>query len=185
MQFPDRGGPVNPPIPVPGLPWVPSYAWINTDKLNITQWRGYPVVIDVWNIQCPNCIKTLPWLRHVEERYAPQGLKFIGIHTPEFPEDHDVARVRAEIEALGIDTPVMMDNQYDYWRALGNRYWPTLYFVDRLGQIRYRKVGQLLKDSPEALETEKWIEELLSEPAINGSPEQAPSHKGESGDGCC
>lgn len=162
-MLPDRGGSLATPIPMPDVPWVPDYAWINTPPIKLGAWRGSPYLVDVWNIQCKNCILSLPWLHELEARYGPRGLKFLGVHTPEFPEDGDVDRVHAEVKRLGVTTPVVMDNRYDFWRALGNRFWPTFYLVDRLGQIRYKFVGQLQPAWAEAGKVEGWIEELLAE----------------------
>lgn len=159
----DRGGPIVPPITLPSVPWVPDYAWINTPPINIADWRGSPILVDVWNIQCHNCILSLPWMHSLEERYGQRGLKFLGVHTPEFPEDGDADRVRAEVARLGVTTPVVMDNRYDFWRALGTQFWPTLYLADHLGQIRFKKVGQIRPDWGDAKEFEGWIDLLLGE----------------------
>lgn len=162
-MLPDRGGPVEPPVRLPDVPWVPDYAWINTPPLKLGAWRGSVVLIDVWNIQCKNCLLSLPFVHEIEAEYGPRGLKLLGVHTPEFPEDGDVDRVHEEVKRLGVTSPVVMDNQYDFWRSLGNRYWPTYYLADKLGNIRYKKVGQLQAAWPEAREFRQWIEELLAE----------------------
>ncbi len=153
----------SPPQPMPGIPWVPDWAWINTAPFKLAQWRGHPVLVDVWNLQCHNCLQSQPWIREVEERYGPRGLKLLGIHTPEHPEDRDVNRVRAAVEAHGIRRPVVLDNGNDFWNSLGNRFWPTFYFVDRLGQMRYRHIGRVASGWPEARQAEAWLEELLGE----------------------
>ena len=85
------------------------------------------------------------------------------MHTPEFPEDGDTDRVHDEVKRLGVTSPVVMDNRYDFWRSLGNRYWPTYYLADKLGWIRFRKVGQLQSGWPDAVEMRGWIETLLAE----------------------
>lgn len=124
------------------------------------------MLIDVWNIQCSHCLRSLPWLKDAALRYGPRGLKVLGIHTPESPDDHDPKRVHQEVERLGVTEPVVMDNQYDYWRSLGNRFWPTFYLADRLGQLRYRQVGRVEPESAEAQRMEAWIEALLDEPQV-------------------
>ena len=154
---------VEPPMQLPPLAWVPDYAWINTEPLKLGAWRGSPILVEVWNIQCPHCLRSLPWLGAMHARYGPQGVKFLGIHTPEHPEDHDAKRVHEAVARLDVRTPVVMDNQYDYWRALGNRYWPTFYFVDRLGLIRYQHVGGVTPGSAEAQVAEDRLRELLSD----------------------
>ncbi len=55
----------------------------------------------------------------------------------------------------------MIDNNFSYWRALNNRYWPSYYLVNQQGQIVYNHVGETLEGSHRALKLEKKIQELL------------------------
>jgi hypothetical protein len=42
----------------------------------------------------------------------------------------------------GLEYPVGLDNDFVAWNAYGNRYWPTMYLIDRAGQIRYTQIGE-------------------------------------------
>jgi hypothetical protein len=42
----------------------------------------------------------------------------------------------------GLEYPVGLDNDFVAWNAYGNRYWPTMYLIDRAGQIRYQQIGE-------------------------------------------
>jgi hypothetical protein len=53
---------------------------------------------------------------------------------------------------------VAEDNRGGTWRAYHNRYWPTLYLIDKRGHIRYVHIGEGAYD-----ETEKNIQALLAE----------------------
>jgi hypothetical protein len=57
----------------------------------------------------------------------------------------------------------MLDNDYSYWNALGNQYWPAFYLVDRKGRIRALYVGETHPGEDKALEIEKAIDRLLDE----------------------
>ncbi len=46
------------------------------------------------------------------------------------------------IRRLGVEYPVVMDNDYRIWRAYRNRYWPAAYYVDHTGRIRYHHFGE-------------------------------------------
>jgi hypothetical protein len=59
--------------------------------------------------------------------------------------------------------PVMMDNEYSYWKALANQYWPTFYIVDKQGYIRARFVGETHSSSVRANQIEASIKQLLHE----------------------
>ena len=49
------------------------------------------VLIDFWTYTCINCIRTLPYVRVWNEKYADHGLVILGVHTPEFKfeEEYD------------------------------------------------------------------------------------------------
>ena len=57
----------------------------------------------------------------------------------------------------------MMDNNFSYWKAMNNRYWPTFYLVDKQGQIRARFIGETHKGDANAVAIEKTIKMLLAE----------------------
>ena len=43
---------------------------------------------------------------------------------------------------MNVPYPVAIDNDFATWQAFGNRYWPTLYFVDKAGRIRHVHIGE-------------------------------------------
>ncbi len=131
------------PPAAPELPKLPATAWLNSAPLTLEALRGRPVLIEFWTFGCSNCRNTLPWLKRIHERYAPQGLAIIAIHSPEFDRERDPAAVAAAVRKLGIDYPVLIDNDFQYWQALGNRYWPAFYLIDSDGRIVATRIGEL------------------------------------------
>ena len=57
----------------------------------------------------------------------------------------------------------MMDNDYAYWRALGNQYWPSFYLVDKKGVIAARVIGEVHNGDRNASQIETMIERLLGD----------------------
>jgi hypothetical protein len=80
----------------------------------------------------------------------------IGVHTPEFSFEHQIAGIRRAIEEREIDYPVVVDNGYEIWSAFANHYWPALYFVDKDGVIRDHHFGEGRYE-----QSERVIQELL------------------------
>jgi hypothetical protein len=66
----------------------------------------------------------------------------IGVHTPEFPFEHNADHVRRAIQEMRVGYPVAIDNDYAVWSAFGNHYWPSLYFADAQGHIRHHYFGE-------------------------------------------
>lgn len=84
----------------------------------------------------------VPSLRDWHERYGPQGLVIIAVHSPEFFWEKDPDRVRGKVADLKIRYPVALDNDFSNWKRYGNRYWPTRYLVDKRGRIRAKYIGE-------------------------------------------
>ncbi|HEV2236104.1 MAG TPA: redoxin family protein [Ktedonobacterales bacterium] len=133
-------------------------AWLNSQPLTIDQLRGKVVAIDFWTYTCINWLRTLPYLRAWAERYHAHGLVVIGVHTPEFPFEHDTENVRRAVQEMRVMYPVAIDNDYAIWDAFNNHYWPALYLVDAQGRIRYHQFGEGDFD-----EAEEVIQRLLAE----------------------
>ena len=82
----------------------------------------------------------------------------IGNHYPEFSFEHDLENLKDAIRRLDIPYAVAQDNQGLTWRAYNNRYWPTLYLIDKKGRIRFVHIGEGGYGEIEAV-----IQELLAE----------------------
>lgn len=135
--------------------------------------EGKTVLIDFWTYTCINCIRTLPHVEALYERYAEQGLVVIGVHTPEFPFEREESNVRDAVQSNGLTYPVVQDNDYGTWNAFGNQYWPAKYLIDPNGNVRYVHFGEGDYD-----ETEDAVRSLLAE--TNGDlGDRAPDVKAQ------
>lgn len=124
--------------------------WFNSAPLSMQSLRGKVVLVEFWTRECINCVHVLPHTKALYERYAGDGLVVVGVHTPEYDEEHDANALNDAIGALDIKYPVAMDNDYRIWNAYGNRFWPAIYLIDRDGHVVYRHVGEGDYDRTEA-----------------------------------
>ncbi len=76
------------------------------------------------------------------ERFESQGLVVIGVHSPEFPWERPLDKVKSACRELGVSYPVAIDNGFDTWNRYGTRYWPTLHLIDKRGIVRYTRFGE-------------------------------------------
>ena len=147
-------------LPVEGE--LPSFGgatgWLNSPPLTPAGLRGKVVLAGFWTYTCVNWLRQLPYLRAWAGKYSGQGLVVIGVHTPEFPFEHNLDNVRRAVQEMKIDYPVAVDNDYAVWRAFDNSYWPALYFADAQGQIRHHHFGE-----GEYQQSEMVIQQLLAE----------------------
>lgn len=140
-------------------------AWLNSAPIGPDQLRGKVVVIDFWTYSCINCLRTIPHVRALADRYRDKGLVVIGVHTPEFAFERDLGNVRKAVRDLGVTWPVAVDNDRAIWRAFSNQYWPAQYFIDARGVVRGSHFGE-----GEEEKTEKLIQGLLAEAGARGVP---------------
>lgn len=159
---PANGGWLENPRPLPAFTGQAA-DWINSEPLTVEQLRGKVLLLDFWTFDCWNCYRSFPWLRDLEQRLATEGLQVIGIHTPEFEHEKKRDNVVAKIEEFSLPHPVMMDNNFTYWKALKNRFWPTFYLVDKQGQIRASFIGETHKGDANARQIEAAVKQLLEE----------------------
>ncbi len=90
--------------------------------------------------------------------YKDDGLVVIGNHYPEFSYEKDLDNLKQSVIDLNIPYPVAQDNDRVTWAAYNNRYWPTLYLIDKRGHIRYTHIGE-----GAYAETEAAVQALLAE----------------------
>jgi thiol-disulfide isomerase/thioredoxin len=132
--------------------------WLNSPPLSPAGLRGQVVLVDFWTYTCINWLRTLPYLRAWSQKYRDQGLVVIGVHSPEFAFEKDLANVRLAVRDLHIEYPVAVDSEHAIWGTFENQYWPALYFIDAEGNIRRHQFGE--GDYEEA---ERTIQQLLME----------------------
>jgi thiol-disulfide isomerase/thioredoxin len=147
-------------LPVEGR--LPSFGgatgWLNSPPLTADGLRGQVVLVNFWTYTCINWLRQLPYVRAWAGKYSGQGLVVIGVHTPEFPFEHDIENVRRAVKDMGIGYPVAIDNDYAVWSAFSNHYWPALYFADAQGRIRHHYFGE-----GEYQQSEMVIQQLLAD----------------------
>jgi cytochrome c biogenesis protein CcdA/thiol-disulfide isomerase/thioredoxin len=143
------------------VPGASATAGGTAPALTMADLRGKVVVVDFWTYSCVNCVRTIPYLKAWYDAYKDKGLVIVGVHTPEFEFEKNPANVARAIKELGVDWPVVQDNNYVQWNAYSNMYWPAHYFIDARGRVRYFHFGE-----GEYATSERVIQELLAETGV-------------------
>jgi len=117
-------------------------AWVNSPPLTLTQLRGKVVWIDFWTYSCINCIRTLPDVRQFYARYHQAGLEIVGVHSPEFSFEKNLANINAAVKRYRLPYPIAVDNEMSTWTAYLNNSWPHVYLIDRNGKIAFDLSGE-------------------------------------------
>jgi mannose-6-phosphate isomerase-like protein (cupin superfamily) len=131
-------------------------AWVNVAMLRMDQQRGHPVLVEFWDFCRVQSLRTLPYLQAWHERYAEAGLRVVSVHCPGFEPSRDQVAVRAAVARLGIEHPVLIDDEFKLWRDYDVEGWPSRYLWNgelRLHEFHFGEGGYA--------ETERAIQELL------------------------
>ena len=135
--------------------------WINTEPLETSDLRGKVVLVDFWTYSCINCIRTFPYVQGWHEKYKDDGFILLGVHSPEFEFEKELANVQAAAEKHGLTYPIAIDNDHRTWNSFKNRFWPAHYLMDVDGNIRYVHFGE-----GKYAETDAAIHNLLVEAGL-------------------
>jgi methionine-S-sulfoxide reductase len=164
MSAQGASGPSKTEGPLP--PLTGATGWLNSKPLSPESLRGKVVVVDFWAYSCINCLRTMPYVNAWYRHYKNSGLVVLGVHSPEFAFEKDVANVRAAVEKFDLQYPIALDNNLSIWKAFNNKFWPAHYFVDAKGQIRGHHFGE-----GKYAKSEREIRRLLTEAGAKNLPE--------------
>lgn len=150
--------------------FVNPSGFINAQPFTLGSLIGKKVIlVDFWTYSCINCVRTIPYLNSWYDKYRDKGLEIVGVHTPEFEFEKDIANVRAAVKKFGIRYPVVLDNDYGTWQAYDNQYWPHEYLIDIDGYIVHDHIGEGDYDK-----TELAIQKALNEHGAIATPSGVP-----------
>jgi cytochrome c biogenesis protein CcmG, thiol:disulfide interchange protein DsbE len=132
-----------------------------TGTLALAEQKGKVVLVDLWATWCAPCIKELPHLQALAEKFGPEDFLMLGIVL----ESGDAAEVQQFITDKEIRYPQVLGEEgtkESFGPFLG---YPTKYLIDRDGRVVKRyfgMVGDELASDVESLIQTGSIEETAS-----------------------
>jgi peroxiredoxin len=143
---------------------APEYAAprLGGGTVSLADLRGEPVLLNIWATWCHPCREEMPDLQALSERYAPEGLRVLGVSIDQ-PGSEEA--IRAFLGEVGVDFTILLDPRdlvSRRFQALGV---PETYLIDPGGVIRKRWIGRFEPLAPETIEA---VEAVLAREA--GSP---------------
>ena len=107
--------------------------------INLTDFRGAPLVINFWATWCAPCVKEMPEFRAAAAEL--DGIvAFLGVDVEDAPPNAEPF-----VEQLKIDYPLAIDPHREFHREVGNFGMPTTLLVDADGIVHYRHTGPLTR----------------------------------------
>lgn len=127
--------------------------------VDLADFRGEVVVLNVWYATCPPCRAEAPDLAAISSETASDGVQFVGVNTRD-----DAATAQAFQRTFAIGYPSIIDTSGEAVLALRGQVppqaVPTTLVVDRQGRIAARILG-----TADAGTLRTLIEDAVAEPA--------------------
>lgn len=121
---------------------------LDGDTVSLAGLRGNVVVVNLWATWCVPCVRELPSLERLQERYEDDGLRVLAVNVDRFPADRAAAEIARFMDAHGIDLTVLVDPQGRAEDVFGSIGLPTTIVVGRDGSLVYRRLGEGRWDIP-------------------------------------
>jgi peroxiredoxin len=128
------------PPPLPPL----TLSFTDGRQTSLADFRGRPLVLDFWSVDCPICLADMPALAALLPEIEARGARLIGVNIPQDPPP----AIMAAAATLAPPWPLALDPRGELAAAVGGIVGtPTLIILDREGRVHQRLVGELDADA--------------------------------------
>ena len=120
---------------------------------DLKDYRGKIVLLNFWATWCPPCIKEIPSLNNLQQRFSKDEFVVLSVDVGE-----ELKEIKTFLEHVPADYPVLVDTASSLTEPWQLQAFPSTYLLDRQGRLRYQYFGGLEWDEPELI---KFIEQNL------------------------
>jgi thiol-disulfide isomerase/thioredoxin len=111
----------------------------NDDSVHLSDYAGKVVLIDFWYKSCYPCIKAIPHISAIQDKYADKGLVVLGLN-PQDNNEEQREQFPDFIEINKLDYPIVFIER-DVPKMYHVTGYPTFYVIDNEGNIAYSNKG--------------------------------------------
>ena len=139
---------------------LPAFSGESLDGnlIDSKEYEGKVLLLDFWAISCSACLKAMPHIIELHEKYKEKGFAVLGVDV-----DRSKKRVLKILKKMKLDMPYpsIFDNDSKIKSLMGVSMLPTTILVDTKGVVQHFEVGSK-RGFEELLEAQ--IKELLPTP---------------------
>jgi thiol-disulfide isomerase/thioredoxin len=136
---PFTGDPVPPPLDLPD---------VTGRQVRYDDYRGKVTVVNFWASWCGPCVEEIPALNRLRERMRDSAFELVSV---DYAEDR--ARVKAFLEQVKVDFPVLLDSDGSTAARWGVLVFPSTFVIGPDGRVVYGVNGAIQWDSDEVVGT--------------------------------
>ena len=139
---------------------------------NSPEFKGKPLIVDIYGTWCPNCHDEAPVLEKLYRKYHDQGLEIVGLGY-EYVDDQprNLRQIAIYREKFGITFPLLLSGTTDEGQIaktlpqlVGFGAFPTSIFIDRNGHVHQILAGfSGPSTGPKYQEVQRRMDELTRE----------------------
>jgi thiol-disulfide isomerase/thioredoxin len=119
-------------------------------NLNIADFRGKIVLLEVWFTGCPPCMQEAPALVSLDRQFRARGLIVIGANADEvLGLDYDDSIRQRYVQQHQVTYPIALWSREADQAYGGISIFPTIFLIDRKGVVRGHWIGYV---TPETLQ---------------------------------
>jgi cytochrome c biogenesis protein CcmG, thiol:disulfide interchange protein DsbE len=109
--------------------------------VRLSDFRGHPVVVNLWASWCPPCRAEMPTLIQFYQAHQPEGLVFLAVNS-----EDDSPLAQAFMSRIPLPFTVLYDPEGQIMRALGADGLPDTFLIDRNSMLRFSWTGEISQD---------------------------------------
>ena len=137
--------------------------------------KGKYTVIDFWASWCPDCRKDIPNVLRMYQKFAPQGVQFVGVSF-----DTEAEKWQAAIDKYGLKYPQLSElkkmRESEVANVYGVKWIPSMILLDKEGKVM---LSTVLSDKMERTLTELMAKEHPAETKGTSQRVQIDGSKGQ------
>ncbi len=142
------GADLSPPWAGDQAPDFEAIALEDGQTVSLADFRGSPVLVNLWATWCGPCRFEIPYLESVYQEYQERGLKIVGVSVDSRASLDAVEQFLAD---KGVTYDILLDPDMvstDVFAAIGL---PASFLIDAEGMILFDRLGPIIEDDPEFL----------------------------------
>jgi len=117
---------------------APGFTLMNLEgeQLSLDDFRGRPVLINLWATWCGPCRIEMPAIQSRFEKYQDDDFVVLAVNF-----DEQQAEVQAFRNEFGLTFQILLDPGAKVQNLYRNRSYPSSFFIDRAGVIQVQHIG--------------------------------------------